>query len=417
MTSFLTLSFSRSFRAFHHRNFRLFAFGQILSQAGTRIQEVAAGWLMWQLTGSAAWLGALALAEIVPRIFLWPVSGLLADSMDRRRIATIFQSVAAVEAGLLALLEALGLVRPWILMLVAGLLGLNNAFWQPVRMTLVPRLVPPNELSNAVALSSVLSNVARVSGPVIAGPTIVWMGVSTAFALNAVSFIAVVAALQMMHLSVEDTTPRGRTAGPLGLWKGLSAVVAHPGVGPLFLLIGTFALTVRPVADLLPAFAQTVFGKGPGGYAALISVMGAGALLAGILLSTRSALTGLTTVLAIFGILGSAAVILFALTSSFPLAILCIGLVGIGVTGKNIVAQTLIQSTLDDSVRGRVFSLYSVVFTSAPALGALLIGLMADSIGIAAPVMSAAFVGLVVSIGIFARRKTLARHLEVAVLD
>lgn len=139
------------------------------------------------------------------------------------------------------------------------------------------------------------------------------------------------------------------TAG--SLWHGLLVVVAHPGIGPLFLLIGVFAATIRPVADLLPAFAE-VFDSDPGGFAALISVMGVGALVAGLVLPWRSELIRLTTILALFGVLGATATILFALTSSFTFALVWMGLVGAGVTGKNIVAQTLLQSALEDSVRG-----------------------------------------------------------------
>lgn len=401
-------------RAFRHRNFRLFAFGQVLSVAGNRIQEVAAGWLMWQLTGSAAWLGALALVEILPRILMWPASGLVADRFDRRRIATIFQILSAVETGLLAVLQALGLVNVPILLVAVGLLGFNNAFWQPVRMALVPRLVPHGELTSAVALTSVLSNVARVVGPVLAGPAMIWGGVSLAFALNSASFIAVVVALQMMRLAPEDTMPRRRSEEHHGVWHGIAVVIAHPGIGPLFLLIGIFAVTVRPVADLLPAFAENVFAKGPGGFAALISVMGVGALLSGLLLSSRVTLRGLTTLLSLFGILGATATMLFALTSNFTFALVCIGLIGIGVTGKNIVAQTLVQSALDDSVRGRVFSIYAVIFNSIPAVGALSMGYAADWVGLSAPVVVGAMIGLAVSVAIFLRRRELAPHLEVA---
>src|SRR5262245_36501067 len=184
-------------RAFRSRNFRLFASGQVLSLGGTRIHEVAAGWLMWQLTGSATWLGVLALVEILPRLLLWPVSGLVADSLDRRRVAQIFQTLAALEACILALLQALGLVNEWVLVVATGLLGLNTAFWQPVRLTLIPKLASPEDLPNVIALSSVLANVARVVGPIIAGPAIIWGGIGMAFALNGLSFVAVVVALRM----------------------------------------------------------------------------------------------------------------------------------------------------------------------------------------------------------------------------
>ncbi len=410
-------AFGGPFRALKHRNLRLFSIGHVLSQVGTRFHEVGAGWLMWQLTGSAAWLGALALAEIVPRLLLWPVTGLLADRMDRRRVATIFQTLSAIEAGVLAILTAADLMNPWLLLAGNALLGLNNAFWAPVRMSLIPRLVPMAEIATAVALMSLISNVARVAGPILAGPAIIWGGVETAFAVNAISFFAVVIALQMMHLTSQDTMPGGSAKASRGIWHGLAVVAAHPGMRPLFLLIGAFALTIRAVTELLPAFAETVFQRGPGGYAVMISVIGVGALLAGVILSWRSSLTGLTTVMATFGIVGALATTLLAMTSSFELGLLCIGFIGLGVTGKNIAAQTLVQTGLEDSVRGRVLSLYIVIFTSAPAAGALAMGYVADRVGIAAPVMIASFIGLAASLAVFARRRYLAKHLEVSSVE
>jgi predicted MFS family arabinose efflux permease len=401
------------FRAFQSRNFRLFATGQVLSLAGTRIHEVAAGWLMWQLTGSATWLGVLALAEILPRLVLWPVSGLVADRMDRRRVALIFQSLAALEALVLALLQAFGWVSAEILVLATFLLGLNSAFWQPVRLTLIPKLAPPEDLPTVIALTSVMANVARVVGPMLAAPAIIWGGIGLAFVLNGLSFVAVVAALLMMRLTPEDTTPP-RSKKPGGVWQGLAVVAAHPGMRPLFILIGIFALAVRPLADLLPAFVGGVFDKGPGGFAALISAMGIGALGAGLLLSWRQSYSGLTTLMAVFGMVGATATALFALTASHTIAIVCMLFVGVGVTGKNVVAQTLVQSGLDDEVRGRVFAFYSVVFNAAPSAGALLIGYIGDLVGIRGPVVVGAAIGLAASFLVFLWRKRLAPYLEVS---
>jgi MFS family permease len=399
-------------RAFRSRNFRLFATGQVLSLAGTRIHEVAAGWLMWHLTGSATWLGILALVEVVPRLLLWPVSGLVADSMDRQRVALLFQTLSALEAAVLAVLQALGGLNAEALVVLTALLGLNSAFWQPVRLTLVPKLAPPQDLPNVIALTSVLANVSRVVGPMIAGPAIIWGGLSTAFGLNALSFVAVVVALLMMKLPINDKDA-GRRKPSGGVWHGIAVVAAHPGMRPLFILIGVFAIMVRPVADLLPAFAEGVFAVGPGGFAALVSAMGAGALCAGGLLSWRHQTTGLTTVLAVFGMIGAIATALFALTSNAYIAIALMWLAGMGVTGKNIIAQTMVQLGLDDEVRGRVLSFYAVIFGAAPSGGALILGYIGDAVGIRGPVVVAAVIGLIASIMIFINRKNLARHLEV----
>jgi predicted MFS family arabinose efflux permease len=240
---------------------------------------------------------------------------------------------------------------------------------------------------------------------------------STAFALNALSFFAVVAALLMMKLPINDKVDRRLKKPTGGVWHGIAVVAAHPGMRPLFILIGIFAIMVRPVADLLPAFAAGVFAKGPGGFAALVAAMGAGALCAGGLLSWRQQTTGLTTVLAIFGMIGAIATALFALTANAYSAVALMWLVGMGVTGKNIVAQTMVQSGLDDEVRGRVLSFYAVIFGAAPSGGALILGYIGDLVGIRGPVVVAAMIGLLASFTIFINRKSLARHLEVTAAE
>jgi predicted MFS family arabinose efflux permease len=304
------------------------------------------------------------------------------------------------------------MVAPVLLLLANALLGVNNAFWQPVRLALIPRLVPVAEVTTAIALMSVLANVARIAGPMAAAPVIVFGGVELAFALNAVSYIAVVTSLGLMKLEPEETMPVSRGAAPSGLWSGIRLVAVHPGMRPLFLLIGIFALTVRPVAEMLPAFAEQVFARGATGFASLVSAMGIGALVAGFALSLREALAGLTTVMAVLGIVGALAAATLAITPNYLIALACMGIYGIGVVGKNIAAQTLLQVGVDNTIRGRVFSFYFLVFSATPALGALVIGHLGDRLGIGLPVFVAALIGLAAAIIIFVRRRELARHLE-----
>jgi predicted MFS family arabinose efflux permease len=220
----------------------------------------------------------------------------------------------------------------------------------------------------------------------------------------------------MMDLKAADTLPPHRISRG-SVWQGIAVVAAHPGMRPLFILIGIFAIAVRPLADLLPAFAEHVFDKGPGGFAALISAMGGGALCAGLLLSLRQQYSGLTTILAVFGMIAATATGLFAMATNSIIALILMFVVGLGIAGKNIVAQTLVQSGLEDEVRGRVFSFYSVIFNAAPSGGALLLGYIGDLVGIRGPVAIAAAIGLAASLMIFVNRKSLAPHLEVMVVD
>jgi predicted MFS family arabinose efflux permease len=402
-----------TFLALQYRNFQYYSLGQMVNLAGTRIHEVAAGWLMWQLTGSAAWVGALALVEMAPRLLLWPIAGALTDRIDRRKLAIVFQAIAAVEAGCLAALNGAGYVGVYTLLAFTALLGVNTAFFQPIRLAIIPRLVSREAMSSAVALSSVTANVARVFGPVIAGPVLVWGSVTLAFWLNTASYFAVVLAFWLMDLPESDKAEKGRTKMTVrDLSFGLSMVLRDPGVRTLLLLIGIFAICVRPISDLLPVFAEAVLGAGPVGLAALTSALGFGSLFSGLMLSSRRRQDGLVTLLAAAGAIGSIMAAVFSVASNVTVAMVCIAIMGFGVTLTNIVAQILLQLALTDDVRGRVFSVYGVLFSCAPGLGALAMGWTADRIGVAPPVLFGAAIGLAASLAIFLNRHRLAALLD-----
>jgi MFS family permease len=294
-----------SFAAIRHRNFQHFTWGQIVNLAGTRINEVAAGWLMWQLTGSAAWVGAIAVAEMVPRLLLWPIAGTLADRIDRRKLAIVSQLLAGVNAVVMTALSHAGILGVNSLLLFMAIFGVNAAFWQPIRFSLLPRLVTRDAVPSAVALTSVIANVGRVIGPLIAGPVIVWGSVTLAFALNAASFGGVVVAFWLMDLPAERPAAGRPKFALADLSVGIRSIVRHPGVRILLVLIGIFAIFVRPVADLLPVLAEGVLDAGPEGLAALISAMGLGSLLSGLVASLQLDQTRLVTMLGLAGALGS----------------------------------------------------------------------------------------------------------------
>lgn len=399
-----------TFAAFRYKNFQYFTWGQIISQAGTRIHEVAAGWLMWQLTGSAAWVGAIAVAEITPRLLLWPLSGALADRIDRRRLAMISQSLAGGTAIGLTVLSALGAVNVVVLLVFTALFGMNAAFWQPVRFAVIPHLVPREALASAVALSSVISNVARVVGPVMAGPAIVWGSVTFAFAINALSFVGVVIAFWLMRLP--PAVPIARPNFSLGeLSLGISIVFRNKGVRSLLLLVGIFALCVRPAGELLPVFAEALLQAGPGGLATLISAMGAGSLLSGLVASRQQEQYKLIRTLGLAGVAAAIMTAALVCTSDLRVAAVVIAVMGFGVTMTNIISQILLQLTLADEIRGRVLSIYGVLFACLPGVGALVIGWAADRVGITLPFFLAATIGFCSSLAVFLNRRRLAAML------
>ena len=399
-------------RALRHTHFQLYSFGNLANLLGTRIHEIAAGWLVWTLTGSATWLGLLALAEMVPRLLIWPLAGVMADRFDHRRLALVFQGIAGVAASAMALANAFDILQVWMVIVANAIFGACIAFWQPARMALMSRVVPREDLAPAVAPNSVISQSSRVIGPALAGLVIVWAGVCTAFACNAISYVAVIVSLQLIRLPAVQGSSRVRRGILAETVEGVRYVLRHPGIGPLMLMIAVFMITVRPIIELFPGFADAVFARGAAGLSGLNMVLGVGALVGGLWASWRPGLKGLTTIFAVSGCCGSLAIILFASTANFPFALVCAGGAGVGIVLQTIISQTLVQSAVDDAVRGRVFSLYGMINGAAPGLGTFLIGWAADRVGLQIPVAIAGTIGLVLCLLALARRKTLAAILE-----
>lgn len=399
-------------RALRHRNFRLFITGNLVSLLGTRIHEIAAGWLVWTLTESATWLGALAIAQTLPRILLWPIAGVLADRMDRRRMAFIFQSIAFLGAGSLAVVNALELIQVWMIVLVHAVLGVCQGFWQPSRMALLSQVVPREDMTPAVALNSVGAQSSRILGPALAGLIIIYAGPTTAFAVNAFTFLAVIGALSLMTLAPGRASRAVRTGMIRESLDGMRYIANHPGIGPLILIVLIFCVSVRPIIDLFPAFADVNFARGAGGLSALNAMLGLGAVLGGIWASWRSGLRGLTALLAWSSGVGGAATLLFALTDSFPFALVCVVFSGWGIVLLGIVSQTLIQTAVDDAVRGRVFSVYGMIFGASPGIGTFVMGWAGDRIGLHVPVAIGGGIAMLLCVYIFIRRRQLAAILE-----
>jgi predicted MFS family arabinose efflux permease len=292
------------------------------------------------------------------------------------------------------------------------LFGVNGSFWQPIRLALIPSLIPRDSLPSAVGFASIVANSARVVGPMIAGPVILYGSVTLAFALNAASFIATVVAFSLMKVRPDETPRPGRlqlSASDLSF--GILKVIRDPGVRVLLAFIATFAIFVRPAVELLPVFAENVFNSGPAGLSYLIAALGMGSLLSSFAVSGRQG-PGLITLMAFAGTTGAVMTAAFALAPSLYIGLACIALVGFGTTLANIAAQILLQLSLTDDVRGRVLSIYGMLFTSAPGVGALAMGWVADRIGITTPVAAGAAVGLAASVGIFLNRDRLALWLN-----
>jgi MFS family permease len=376
-------------RAFASRNYRLFAAGNAISLIGTWLQRVAVGWLAWQLTHSGTWLGLVAFADLFPTVVLSPWAGALADRRDRVRVIRVSQIVAMSQATLLAVLTGFGIITIWSLFVLAVLLGIANAVNQPARLALIPSLVERVNLPSAVAINSIIFNGARFIGPALAGIVIAEGSIALAFAINAASYIAFLLALAGLKGVRED---RGHADRKFlaAMIEGYVYAARHPGIGAMLLLMAVTSLGTRGFIELLPGFADNVFGRGPQALAWMTATVGLGAVFGGLWMVRRPAIAGLTSVVFANTLLMTAALLSFAATAQFWIALPCLGVAGFGLVVSGIGAQTLVQSAVATAMRGRVMALYGMIFRGGPALGALVMGMASEHIGLRAPVAAGA---------------------------
>lgn len=389
-------------RSLRHRNYRLFFVGQLVSLSGTWMQSVAQAWLVYRLTGSAALLGVVGFAGQIPTLIASPAGGLAADQFDRRRTLIATQSASMLLALTLAALTLTGEVTvPWIVGL-ASCLGLVNAFDIPTRQAFAADLVERTDLVNAIALNSTVFNGARVVGPAIAGLLVARIGEGWCFFVNGVSYVAVILGL----LAMRGVPRRGAPAGtsPLArLREGFAYATRTRPVRALLALLGVVSLAGMPYSVLMPVFADTILGGGPRTLGLLMGASGAGALLGAFSLALRRGLHGLGTFVAVVAAGFGLSLVAFSQSRSFALSAALLVPAGFCMMSQMSSSNTLIQALTPDALRGRVMSVYAMVFMGGAPLGALAAGAAAARFGAPVTVAVGGVACLVASL-LFARR-------------
>ncbi len=393
----------RSVTAFRHRNYRLFFSGQAISLIGTWMQQVAQGWLVLQVSGgNPLWLGIVAAAQFVPVMILGLFAGVLADVLPKRQTLLAVQVVMMTLAVILAVLTATGLVNVWIIVVLAILLGCANAVDMPVRQSFAIEMVGPRDVGNAVSINSAMFNGARVVGPAVAGLTIGAFGIPLAFALNALSFLAVIVALALIDdeaLHTPRLLPRPRSLADVhvNLVEGLRFVWHTPIVlmaVTVVFLIATFGMNFSVI---IPPLAQDVLKSDAAGYGFLMTASGLGALGAAVgLVVAGKPRPGRIAVGAI--VLGVATLAL-AVSTSFPVSLLLMVPVGAGGIAMAATANATIQLNVPDGLRGRVMSVYTTVFAASVPIGGLAAGALASTIGVLETVAVGGALSLATGIG------------------
>lgn len=378
---------ARMSRALRHRNYRLFFAGQGVSLIGTWLTRVAMSWLVYRLTHSALLLGTVGFASQIPTFLLAPVAGVLVDRWSRHRVLVATQVLAMIQSALLAFFALRGTITVTQLLLLGAFQGLINAFDTPARQSFVIEMVATrDDLPNAIALNSSMVNVARLVGPSVAGVLIGWTGEGWCFALDAVSYLAVIASLLAMR--IQPQPPRGKGAALLvEMRDGLRYVARAPTIGPLLLLLAVVSLTGIPYMVLMPIFAGDVFHGGPHTLGVLTASTGTGAIIGVLWLASRRGHQGLLRVVGIAGALFGAALVGFGLSRTVWLAVPLLVATGGGMMVQMAASNTLLQTLVDDDKRGRVMSFYTMAFFGMMPLGSLAGGLLGARIGAPATVM------------------------------
>ena len=396
---------SAVWRTMHLPNYRNYMIGNLFSQFGMWVQRIAVAWLTWELTQSPTWLGIIAMADFFPNVIMAPLAGALADRMDRLKAIRVYVSVSAIISAIIAWLTIGGQITVETLLILVLANGIVMSFNYPVRLSLIQSLVGRDALTSAVSVNAIFFNVARIGGPAMAGPAIAVWGVGPVLIFTVIADIIFVAVLYKVHLLDAGTKTKPKPARhlPAEIKEGFRYAAKHPGIGPLLIILVTMAIFGRSFIELLPGFADNIFGRGVDGFALFTVMMGLGSFIGSIVLAKREGVTGLTNILINNTLLLSVSAIGFAATNIFWVGLGFMIIVGYAIVAIGVTEQTLIQMAVDDSMRGRMLSFYTLIARGCPSIGALLMGSLSSIFGLQLPIIF----GAVICIGVWAwsRRK------------
>jgi len=391
-----------------HRNFRLWFFGQLTSLVGTWMQSIAQNWLVYELTGSAWDLGIVNFVGAIPLVPLTLYAGAIADRFSKRRIIFAMQAAMMAQAFILFALCSAGVVQVWHVIALAFLLGAAQALDTPARQAFVVELVGKEDLSNAIALNSGIFHAARMIGPAAAGVLVATVGISGAFFLNGVSFLAVLGGLFLMDASL---IMRARADGKVGddLLGGVRYISAHRAPKAIVLLVSISAMLAMPYYVLIPVFAKEILGGGAGTYGVLMSAVGVGAVLGSLFSASGWAVRRKGMALTAGSLSFPLFLLAFAFSRDYALSIGLLTAVGFAFVLQNAPANSLLQSIVPDHLRGRVMAIYVSIFLGLMRIGGLLLGLLATATSATAAIAAASLASLAGGAAIYAKFPELRR--------
>ena len=404
--------FSHAWRALRHRNFRLFFGGQSISLIGTWMTRIATSWLVYRLTKSPLLLGTVGFAGQIPTFLLAPLAGVIVDRMDRRTLLVWTQSLAMVQSLVLAWLTLTHRVTISEILALSVMQGLINAFDMPGRQSFMVKMVEDKaDLSNAIAINSSMVNVARLIGPSLAGMLIAATNEGWCFLTDGVSYIAVIASLLMMRLTAAEKE-RATTTMLAQLREGWSYVTSSGPIRTILSLFALLSLMGWPFMVLMPIFAAQVLHGGPHTLGFLMGAVGVGSLVSALALVMRRSVRGLTKMIPIAAAVFGVGLICFGLSSVLWLSILMMLVTGFGMMQGLTASNTILQTLVDEKMRGRVMSYYTMAFVGMAPFGSLLAGAMAHAIGAQRTVIVSGIACIVGSLWFWTRLKGIRKQMR-----
>jgi len=399
-------------RALAHRNYRLFFGGQSISLIGTWITRIATSWLVYRLTGSALLLGTVGFCGQIPTLILAPFAGVLVDRWDRHRMLVWTQALSALQSLALAVLALTGIITvPWVLVLQIAQ-GIINSFDTPARQSFVVQMVEdPADLPNAIALNSTMVNASRIIGPSIGGIIIAAVGEGWCFLIDAISYLAVIWSLIAMRVTRAERRSHETTLLE-ELRAGVQYVTRFPPVRTALILLGVVGAMGMPYTVLMPLVASQTLHGGAHTLGFLMTATGVGAVTGALYMASRRTVLGLGRVMVVATLAFGAGLVAFGLARTVWFALIVLIVIGAGFMIEMAATNTILQTIVEERLRGRVMAFYTMAFLGTAPIGSLLAGIVADRVGVSATIIGGGVVCIAGAIWLAVRLPGLREHVR-----
>jgi predicted MFS family arabinose efflux permease len=398
--------------ALKQRNFAWYFAGSSIGLIGIWGQRLTISWLAWEFTRSGFWLGVVVAADLLPTIFFAPIAGVVADRVNRHRMMFVTQFLGMLQALTLATLAFSGLLDIWWLVGLTLFIGIVWAFNTAARLSMVPNLLEPQHVPSAVAMDSAIFNLARFIGPMVAGYLIAGVGAGPTFLINGITFAFFLVCLLQARMVRDERGATSKANIFVQATEGIRYAANHPGIRPVMILIIALAIGIKPTLELLAGVTDTVYNLGPTGLGNLMAASAVGATIAAVWLAQRGTVVGMTRIVISALLFGIVSLFAFTATQSFVFGLVCASFIGAAIVVGGTGTQTLMQNAVDGAMRGRVMSLYGMVYRGGPALGAFAMGSAAEFIGFQSALACGGVIGAGALVWVFRQRKIMVSALE-----